>query len=186
MNKFYGVLILFDEKGNSFVQNLWQKIADAGITGAMSQIENCKPHLSLALYQGCSVDLIEKKAKEFAEEHNSFEIQFSSFGLFTTPMRPFFLGVTRNEPLNSIHTKWHEKEGLCENEANTLYKPDSWVPHITLSMGINKFNYEEALECVFETHLPFNCMATTIAITEFDMTDGALVWKYHNIFNFRN
>lgn len=61
MINLYGVVLHYDSKTENIIKTLWKELSDRGISSFAYEIENRKPHMTLADYS----DLEESEYKEF-------------------------------------------------------------------------------------------------------------------------
>jgi 2'-5' RNA ligase len=85
--------------------------------------------------------------EDLAETLEPFELRITGIDVFHEPQRAVYLAVEPTAELTRIHRSVHQVlEQHCEALVE-LYRPESWVPHITVAMGdLSQENFERALE----------------------------------------
>lgn len=122
-----------DEPAASRVRALWDRLeADLGLTGVRKVPF---PHLT---WLGCEV-LDTPKLMVGLEDLTAtlapVPARSASLGIFLKPAPVLHLAVVRNPEVDFVHGRlWELVEG-CAMDMHGLYRPDIWVPHITLAQG---------------------------------------------------
>jgi hypothetical protein len=149
----YAVELYFDPTGEALVRNMWQALADAGISSTMLDT-GFRPHVSLAVCDGSCVDGLKNYLTLFANNVAPFPYKLSNIGVFPGLKRIVFLGVVVTRKLLTIHADFHQ---ILEKHAAGLepnYFPNAWVPHCTLSFGLTDSLLGKAIEVCRQQPLP--------------------------------
>ncbi len=120
-----------DEPSATRVRKVWERLeVELGLRGVRKVPF---PHLT---WLGCDVmdtpRLIEVLA-DFSGEVGPLPARSASLGLFLHPAPVLHLAVVRCPALDQVHQRLWELVGTCASEMHGLYRPDLWVPHITLA-----------------------------------------------------
>lgn len=142
-----------DEPVASQVRELWARLeAKVGLKGVRKVPF---PHLT---WLGCELldtpKLVEALG-EFAQHTAPIAVRSASLGLFLKPAPVLHLAVVRSPALNACHRKlWELTEG-CAAEMHGLYRPELWVPHITLAQGdLTSVQVPQAMTHLLELDFP--------------------------------
>lgn len=162
----FAIQLFFDQKTETVIQAVWQKLADQGIADYMHKSGN-RPHISLAIFETIELESGRSYLTSLAEQIVSFEITFSHLGVFTTPKAVVFIAPTINSPLLSLHSKIHLTFGPTGSSPWDHYLPNHWVPHCTLGMDLASDTITSTVEVAQHLELPLQAKVTDLGIIEF-------------------
>jgi 2'-5' RNA ligase len=93
------------------------------------------PHFSYQIAAEYDRQTIEATLRELAHELPPFRIRTTGIAQFEEPWPVVFIAVERTTTLRSIHEKvWNACLPFSRAPVQ-YYRPDSWIPHITLAHG---------------------------------------------------
>lgn len=133
----FAIELYFDEESDKRVRQLWQALAEGGITSRMVDIE-ARPHISLAVLEKGRPSTIEQGIADFARHIEPFSLQLSSVGSFPTAEGVVFLAPVVTGSLLAVHDQFHDwllKAGLVSLD---YYLPGNWVPHCTVAINLDQ------------------------------------------------
>jgi 2'-5' RNA ligase len=139
----YGVIALFDEKSEQFIKDIWRNLRDLGISNYAYEVEDRRPHLTLASYTNLDLEAFKKKMNRVYENQRVLPVTFSSIGSFIGSGTLFFSPtITKN--LMDFHLQYHlQLEGFT-NDPDSIYLPDKWIPHCTIANRLSPRKLSEA------------------------------------------
>jgi 2'-5' RNA ligase len=122
-----------DEPSASLVRGLWDRIErELGLKGVRKVPF---PHFT---WLGCElldtprlVDLLGTLGPEQVPVH----ARSASLGVFLQPAPVIHLAVVRSPGVEALHRRLWNLVESCAAEMHGLYRPELWVPHITLAQG---------------------------------------------------
>jgi 2'-5' RNA ligase len=91
------------------------------------------PHFSWLSAENYNVEKIETVLAEISQETAPFLIHTSGIGIFTGTAPVLYLSIVKTEQLLLLHKRIWESVVPYGHENNLFYRPDSWIPHITLA-----------------------------------------------------
>lgn len=97
----YAIELYLDDESTSKID----KIRSEFKKNEISIDEGTEPHVTLSIYQDIPLDIFENKLKLFAKEIQSFEIIYSSIGIFTNDNPVIFLAPVVTSLLLDVHNK---------------------------------------------------------------------------------
>lgn len=122
-----------DEPAASYVRGLWDRL-DKGL-GLKGVRKVPFPHLT---WLGCerldTPRLVEVLGSPWLGK-GPVSARSASLGLFLQPAPVLHLAVVRNPVVDAMHRQLWELVEPCAAGMHALYRPDLWVPHITLAQG---------------------------------------------------
>ncbi|WMT39721.1 2'-5' RNA ligase family protein [Paenibacillus sp. D2_2] len=120
-------------------------MSDNGISNYAYEIQNRKPHITLADYS----DLEEAHYKELFEQYyesaTRIYLTFSMFGTFINS-GALFLSPNPTRELIELHFNHHNHFKQYSVFSNSLYYPERWIPHCTIANRLTNQKLLEALQ----------------------------------------
>ena len=161
----YGVILLLTPNGDRPVRTLWTQLAQVGLSTTMID-KHVDPHLTLGLCTDINPKSFEAALTVFARLHASFALELSHVGLFTDPAPVLFLGVTMTAQLLHAHNTFDLLFSKYGIGISSLYRPNHWVPHLTLAERIKPEEIPRAIGWATHIRLPLHTVADRIALVE--------------------
>lgn len=138
----YAVILTFDEQTEIRIKKIWQELEEQGISDYASQVQNRKPHLTLASYEEiANLEVFEKQFNLFYRQVSSLPIHFSTLGSFLQS-GTLFLSPVVTQSLFSLHQAYYQEFRVWS--AQKLYRPEHWIPHVTLANYLSADKLQEA------------------------------------------
>ena len=159
--KDYAILLNFDEQTRSSLQNMMDVAADACGNRHMCEPAAIPPHITVCYFTADSPDaalwLIEEKVKMF----DTGSIIWPSLGVF--PTSTLFAAPIPNEYLADLCAEFNT---LLDDivQLNGFYLPNSWMPHTTLAIELNREQYYQAFAAVSSVFTPLAGVATELSL----------------------
>jgi len=154
----YGVVLHFDLETERIIKTLWKELSDSGISNYAYEIENRKPHLTLADYS----DLKESEYSElFDGYYNSapkIRLSYNTLGTFMNS-GALFLSPNPTEELINFHSNYHNHFKKYNAFSNLMYHPERWIPHCTIA---NHLDDQKLLEALHFTTKRLESMQTEV------------------------
>lgn len=140
--KMYGLLALFDESTETAVKGIWKALKDHSISSYAYEVEDRKPHITLASYRELDIAQFIGKMDEFYVNQRKVDISFNAIGSFLQS-GTLFLSPTITSELMELHTNHHRYFSEF-NDPESMYLPNSWIPHCTLANRLPAEKLQEA------------------------------------------
>ncbi len=138
----YAVILTFDEQIEGEIKKIWQELEEQGISDYASQVQERKPHLTLASYdEMANLEEFKKQFTLFYRQVPSLPIQFSSLGSFLQS-GILFLSPVVTQSLFALHQAHYQT--FHQWSAQKLYSPEYWIPHVTLANYLSADKLQEA------------------------------------------
>lgn len=133
MKRLHGVVSLLDEAHYRLVEDLWAELVrDVGVRGVYV---TPFPHFSYHVAEHYDTTLLHSILQQVAQEQSVFRVRTTGLGIFTGDAPVLFIPVVRDHALASFHRILWNEISRAASEAVTYYRPDQWIPHITLGHG---------------------------------------------------
>ena len=158
----YALMLYFDEKTTKMVSGLLNKLKNVTNNSYMLG-ENMPAHITLAMWNS-DYDYLDV-LKSFAQESQSFDINFSSIGFFNDDEQHIFFAPIKNTELMMLHKRVYEAIPLeDERDFIQIYKDDDeWMPHVTIGYQVKDGMMEQALSMCLDIPLPVKARAVKLA-----------------------
>lgn len=163
----YAVGLKFDEITETKITDIWRQLSDLGFTTALL-LEGYVPHISLVLSDTLKVvSFVEEMGHELQATPN-IQIQFSSISFFINPNMVMYYGITPTKSLLALHALSDRIYQKHATKLDPLYRPDSWVPHCALAIGINEEKLKAGIDIARTISIPFSVPSVEYVIVEHD------------------
>ncbi|WP_175987773.1 2'-5' RNA ligase family protein [Bacillus sp. Marseille-Q1617] len=128
----FWVTAQFDEETENLIKTIWKELRDHSISYYIDEVQDGRPHLTLASYKELDKENYIKQMDIFYDDKKCFDITFNHIGSFLN-YNTLFLSPTATKELLDFHTHHHKHFKTFSTEANELYEPGQWIPHCTLA-----------------------------------------------------
>lgn len=172
----YAIELYFESSAQNAIRTLWEAIAEAGISTYLVDKPD-RPHISLGGCQQLNVTEYAPVLADFASSTKSFAVSMPNLGVFTSPNGVVFLGVTVTRPLLDIHENFHKQFADFEQDTMPLYKPGSWVPHVTIAFNIGAEKLSTTVALCQRTRLPLKGRIMEIGIVDTRTGEAKATYK---------
>jgi len=161
----YGLIALFDQNTEELIKEIWQDLKKRSISFYAEEVEDRKPHITLASYnqleQGDFIQLMD----QFYDSTPQVEITFNTLGTFLNS-GTLFLTPTMSAPLSNLHRNHHDNFKKYNDNPDSLYLPGNWVPHCTLANRLSHEKLSEAFSYCSQTISTIHARITEVALIE--------------------
>lgn len=129
----HGVVSLLDPMSSERVRTIWRRLdREGGFRGVLVMPH---PHFSYQIAAGYDREALEATLRALARTVKPFTIRTTGLGEFNGPWPTIFIAIERTPRLSAIHENvWN----ACLPHSRApmdYYRPEAWVPHITLAHG---------------------------------------------------
>ncbi|MFJ8064035.1 2'-5' RNA ligase family protein [Psychrobacillus sp. NPDC096426] len=142
----YGIIALFDEQTEQMITDIWKELKEKSISYYAYEVENRRPHITLASYNKIYKNEYMKLMDEFYNDKQAIDITFNAIGSFLNSGTLFF-SPTVTEELFEFHANHHRNFQQFNDDPNSFYLPNSWIPHCTIANRLSSEKLLEAFDC---------------------------------------
>lgn len=160
----YLVSIYFDKVSTKRIQTLIDQIATTSDNHYMIE-KQVPPHMTLSAIEARSVDILIPAIKQLEGRLQSGTIQFVTVGqlfpyvLYTMPVLNPYLQELALQISDVV-------SGIPETTVSKYYRPQSWLPHVTLAKTLSKEEMQRAFSVVQEKFSVFQAQVTEIGLAK--------------------
>ncbi|WEG10900.1 2'-5' RNA ligase family protein [Pullulanibacillus sp. KACC 23026] len=161
----YGMITLFDEKTEQFIKDIWELLRKFGISSYAFEVEDRRPHLTLASYSDIDGAAFMDKMKRVYENKKALPITFSTIGSFIGSGTLFY-SPTHTSDLMDFHCQHHRQFEDFASDADSLYSPDKWIPHCTIANRLSPDKLMEAFHFCSNKRESFSGQLKEVALID--------------------
>jgi hypothetical protein len=147
----YGLIAIFDERTDELIKNTWKELKEKSISTYAYEVKNRKPHITLASYNNLNETDFIKQMNETYKNQSEIGITFNTIGTFLNSGALFF-SPTVTKDLIEFHFNHHKDFKRFNDNPNSLYSPDNWIPHCTIANRLSSEKLNEAFNYCSKRH----------------------------------
>lgn len=170
----FAIIALLDKKTENLIKELWQDLRKQSISFYAEEVEDRKPHITIASYNHLDKDEMIQSMDQFYDSTFQVEITFNSLGTFLNS-GTLFLSPTMSTSLSNLHRTHHDFFKRFNDNPDSLYLPGKWVPHCTLANRLSHDKLCEAFKYCSKKLSTIDARITEIALIETILTDGRCI-----------
>ncbi|CAG9614250.1 hypothetical protein BACCIP111899_03477 [Bacillus rhizoplanae] len=167
----YAAIVTFDELFGTYIKKKWD---ESDLSSYINNIEGMEPHVTLADYKQLDVKIFKQELRQFSKRTNIIEIEFSHVGSFPANGTVFY-APTITENLKQFHTNYHKYFSPFQDNADSYYVPDKWVPHCTVASRLTKIQLGQIFQHVCESFEAMRAAVDCIKLIQVVYEDGMCV-----------
>ena len=167
----YAVTLCLDDSAARGIAEVWQRLADAGISDSMVTL-GYRPHLTLAIADRADPAATVAVLKEFAERTPSLPVPFVGLGAFLAPARVLWAAPRVDRALLDLHEALH---ATLAWPPHPHYTPGRWVPHCTLADDMTPEAFERGARLVADWWQPATATLGRIDLVRFRPVE--ILWQ---------
>lgn len=129
----FGIVSLLDPMATRKVEETWDRLdRDFGTRGVRIMPY---PHFSYQIAHGYDRERVEAVLAGLARQIPPFSVRTRGISTFPGDFPVVFVAVEATPPLRAVHRRVFAAGASSAREVVEYYRPDVWVPHITLADG---------------------------------------------------
>lgn len=161
----FSIELFFDPSGDERVRELWQRIQAAGLPSPLLARGHV-PHVSLAVCEELDPIAFAAELARFAAAESPLVLSLVSVSTFATAEGVLFLAAVKTRALLELHERCWRIFAAHARKPWDYYRPERWVPHCTLSMGLDPAQLAAALQICVGARLPIEVVAQSVSLSE--------------------
>ncbi len=155
--------LFFDPAGDARLRELWARIQAAGVPSRLLTWGHV-PHVSLAVCDELDAAQFAEELARFAAEERPLGLSLVSVSTFATAEGVLFLGAVKSRALLELHERFWRRFAAHARRPWDYYRPEQWVPHCTLTTGLDSAQLAAALPICVGAGLPIEVVAESVAL----------------------
>jgi len=168
----YLISVYFDNTSTKRIQSLINQVAAASGNHYMTD-KQVPPHLTLSAIEARSVEVLIPAVKKLEGKLHQGTVQFVTVGqllpyvLYTMPVRNHYLQELAEQVYDTI-------SDIPETTVSRYYRPQSWLPHVTLGKTLSKEQMQRAFAVIQDKFSIFEAQITELGLTKVNPHDDVL------------
>lgn len=148
----------FDSEADREIRSLWQRLEQAGIPSLATRTHGQhRPHVSFAI-AGSIPPAIREALRTDLARLSIPRLWLSTLGAFSSADTVLMLAAVVDTELLAVHSAIHDVLAGHVRAPSAYYLPGSWIPHCTLTQGIDP----PQIAAAFATLYPVNPIRATL------------------------
>ena len=153
-----------DPEAERAVRDLWSRLQRLGVPSLESHVPAVRPHLSLVVTD--DVDGLRRHAPGLALDGVETQIEMAAVSLFPADPPVLVLAVAPAPELVALHARVGGALAAAGVDIWPHYRPGTWLPHCTLSMGVPADALSAAVAACLASPLPLRARLRDAALTD--------------------
>jgi hypothetical protein len=171
----YAVEFFLDSNTETFVRNIWGDLKSNGITSNMPDIDEIRPHISVAVYKSeLQIDQFLKHFDLITKKMHQIEVQFYAVATFPSS-GTVFIPPTITSDLIESHRQFHTDLEEYESFGLEYYMPQRWNPHCTFAIQLDKNTLLKTLELCLNQFEPIKGKIEEIGVVKLEFDNNKCV-----------
>lgn len=161
----FAVTALFDECSEARIWALRARLVQAG-NGDPASAEVC-PHLTLAILPALDAAALREPLRSWCRATPPLAVEIAAVGTFPTAEGVVYLAPIVTVPLLEMNARLQALLASVGLAGIKTYRPDSWVPHVTVGIQLSPEAVAGAVRLAREADVFHKAVLTRIAVAEF-------------------
>jgi len=153
-----------DREGGRTIRDLWSRLEQLGVPSLKAHAPSIRPHVSLAVTD--DADGLRQHAPGLALRGIEIDIEMAAASLFPADPPLLVLAVAPSPELVALHARVDAALAAAGVDVWPHYRPGTWLPHCTLSMGVPAEVVDDALAACLDSPLPVRARLRAAALTD--------------------
>jgi hypothetical protein len=153
-----------DPVADRAIRDLWSRLEQLGVPSLAGHVPGIRPHLSLAVTD--DADGLRQHAPSLALRGVETGIEMAAVSLFPADQPLLVLAVAPASELVALHARVSAALSAAGVDVWPHYRPGTWLPHCTLSMGVPADVLADALAACLASPLPVLARLGAAALTD--------------------
>ena len=140
------------EDADGAVRRLWEQLETDGVPSLATYLPGLRPHVTLVVSDDAPG--LRRCADDLRPLVEPVELELTAPGMFAAGQPFLFLVPAPTPPLVHVHEAVCRQLQRAAVDIHPHYRPGTWLPHCTLSMGVPADRMDVALRRCLEAPLP--------------------------------
>jgi len=163
----YGLGLVFDPHTEARIREVWDRLTQDGFRTPLVR-PGCLPHVSLLLAETLQVDAVVRDLERCGACPHGLEVHLSHIGVFPTPDRVLFYGLTPTDRLLRLHADLIRRSCRWRAALTAGTHAGVWVPHCTIAVRVDGTRLSDAIATATTLPLPWVVPQMRLALVQFD------------------
>ncbi|WLD93910.1 2'-5' RNA ligase family protein [Alkalihalobacillus sp. AL-G] len=141
----YAVVGYLDKQTEQNVKSIGNELFEQNITDYATGEQGYRPHITFASFEEIDVKVFATELELYFSNCKQIQLTFPSLGIFLNT-GILYLAPRVSESLLHFHKNFHDAIEPFKDGGNSLYSPENWVPHCTITAYLNQEQLLKAVE----------------------------------------
>jgi 2'-5' RNA ligase len=173
----YAVELYFDERTESLIRAIWEKLAEKGVSDRLLKKAN-RPHVALAVFEDCDPGELAHQIRLFSKEQSSLEARFEMLGTYCSADGVLFLCPVVSPRFFLLHSSIIRILNPLVGGLKDSCRPTRFVPHCTVAHGLDKDTLGKAVALFSNKALPIVGQFTRIGLFDLSVQEDRCVYAF--------
>lgn len=161
----FAITALFDERTEADIQALRVRLVQAGYGDELSA--QVRPHLTLAILPALDSEALREPLRAWCAETPPLALGIAAVGTFPTAEGVIYLAPIVTFALLEMNARLQALLDSAGLAGFATYRPDAWVPHITVGIQLTPEAVAGAVRLAREADVFRTAILAQIAVAEF-------------------
>src|SRR5262249_24240929 len=161
----FAIETVFDPAGEARIRELCARLAQGEIPSLLLT-HGYLPHVSLAGCDELDPAAFAAELARFAAAEAPLPVALATLSTFGTDQGVLFLGATKSRALLELHERFWQQLGGLLRQPWPYYRPEQWVPHCTLTWGLDPVQLGAAIPIGVAAKLPIGVTLEGVRLVE--------------------
>jgi 2'-5' RNA ligase len=153
-----------DRAGDLAIRDVWSRLEQLGVPSLHGHVPSIRPHLSLVVTD--DADGLWRHAPSLALRGVEIDVEMAAVALFPADPPVLVLAVAPDPELVALHARVSAALAAAEVDVWPHFRPGTWLPHCTLSMGVPTEVLADALAACLASPVPVRARLRAAALTD--------------------
>lgn len=160
----YLITAYFDDHSNKILKRYMDRIADKTGNHFMTE-HQVPPHMTISSIEARDAQVLVPAFESLEGKVREGEIIFASIGQLLPYV--FYAAPVLNQYLQELQELvYGSVKDIPETAVSKMYRPYSWLPHVTLGKTLDKVQMQQAFAVMQEEFSPFQATVTKLGLSQ--------------------
>ena len=159
----FAISLLFDTRTADAVEEQWERLADAGISRSMIDLD-FPPHVTLAAFDRLPVDAAIAALDTAFRHTHMMPVELTNISTFEAGSGVLYAALAPSAELLNLHATI---EAAVGETCRPHYRVGSWTPHCTLATGVSDDGLTRAIDLLGPNWRPLAGRFEAATLVEF-------------------
>jgi 2'-5' RNA ligase len=178
----YALVAYLNNETEDEFNRLWKYLSENNITQYGAETKNKRPHITIADYENLDKERFVNLLSKFYLDKSKIEISLNILGAFIKS-GTLYLAPTLSTELLYFHKNHHNYFKEFDENENSFYLPEGWIPHCTIASRLSDDDMMQAYKyCKNHSNINY-AKLNEIALIEIEFNDDGMEVAAKDIFS---
>lgn len=173
----FAVQLYLDPKSEALIQQVWDKLADKGVSDNMAK-KGVRPNVGLSAFEDGDPGEISFRLRQLCKEQRAVEARFAHLGTDCKKDGVLFLVPVVSPRFFLLHSTVFKALGDTIHGLKDSCKPNRYMPHLTVAYGLDKETLTKTVALFGDKALPIVGNFERIALVDLATMEDKCVYSF--------